>query len=189
MKEVLKYIFIAISTIITIGTFVEDCGEESAPDPINSKGYHNFGRLYESYTLKKETNECGRTPKLIETITVDWPNRTTNISVGYELINWICADSSVMITLKSGKQLETKNIPRTSNKGCYRGAKFGNHIKNAINQLATMRMESLKDVENAKFKYTVYAANADYSPFLEMETNEPWKGFNYLKWRISNCKK
>jgi len=188
MKEVFKYILLALSAILTIGTLVEDCGGEDAPEPIESNGYHKFDRKFGHYTLTRQTDTCGKYPNVKEEINISWREGSSKLDINYSKLAWACVDNSIVITLPNGKTVGKIAEPRKYT-SCRLGGKIYNHIQNTINELSTFQMKNIDKKTKGKYIYTVSAANTAYhQPFLEWSSDEDWKGFNYLKWRLDTCK-
>lgn len=187
MKEFWQIFGLLFTVLTLVMMFVEDCNEVEPPEPINENGYHPFSQKYGQYRLIKQIDTCGKYPTIKETITIDWNTSSKKLQLTYGKLAWKCIDGSMVYTASDGRTYSSLAEPRKFG-GCALGGKIHEHIHNSINELATLNMKNIERTPEGKYIYTVEAGNTNYGrPFLEWRSDEPWKGFNYLKWRIDNC--
>lgn len=189
MKKFWEIFGLALSAFLFIMTIIEDCNEVEPPEPIQENGYHQFSQKYGNYTLTRKTDTCGKYPTVNEEITITWKSTSNNIQINYGKLAWECINGSMIYTASDGRTYSKIAEPRKY-VNCAAGGKIKKHIQNAINELATWNMNNVDQEPKGKYIYSVSAGNTNrYGPFLEWRSDKAWKGFNYLKWRIDNCKK
>lgn len=172
MKETFRIGFFVVSIIIAGVTTCRQCVGEEELTPINSKGMIDFYPKMSPYTIYRQTrDECGQLSNIVERISIYQENYERRHKFFYFKNFMDC---------KGEKAQEKIQIPNRSLHGCTIG--ISQHMKNTLNELAKMKLNSPDDDTPKKYEYTLATNNGQ--AFMKFATNDKGKGFDYLRYRI-----